>query len=237
MKLHIRLQGKSRYSFRLRVLDRYLDAGDSFETEEEAAVSADMAKHFFREYYFIDLDRSLDPEEFNTLAHRLSVDLSSRQSVESALSPGVVRFLREFRDALDAHAEAKRPYLREWEVLQFDDALNHNPALREWVNKCSLADIKSTAFERVNGEYILTLLGSIVGRLEECDGPAARAVKMHEKTDDLELIALREKFRLLQAHISDTASYVRQLRDEHRVRRIEVANALPALEANRPSLI
>lgn len=228
---HVRKQ-YNRFSFRLSVLGKYVDAGDSFETEELAAFAADVAKHFLRVYYFIDLKPSLDGEVFCMLAYRHSVTLSDRSSVESALSPGVKVFLDANRATLDAHAEANRPERKPWEVLRS----NTDPAVRQWCNECDSASLKAEAFARVNGEYLSSLLGAISARLVECDGPAARALKMHEKTDDPELMQLRADLRQLRSHLANTAEYVIQLASAHATRRAEVASALAALEPKRPLL-
>lgn len=233
MKLHVRLSG-NRYSFRLRLFDRYVDAGESYASEEDAAFAADVTKHYLRTFFHVtkNVEPSLDGEVFCMLAYRHSVTLSDRSSVESALSPGVKVFLDANRAALDAHAESNRPELRDWEKLRnYDDS-----AIRNWVNQCDAASVKQAAFACVNGEYLSALLGAVSARLVDCEGPLNRALKMYSRVAEPSLVAHRGQLLDLTSTIASVAALVDSLNSRIAKERTEVAAALPALEANRPPL-
>lgn len=231
--IHIRPQGKSRFSFRLRVLDRYVDAGESYATEESAAFAADLAKHYLREWYFIDLPRSLEGEVFAMLAHRQNIDLPSRCSVVSCLSPGVALFALENQAALDTYAEIHRPVLREWEKLR-----NHpDEAVRKWCNQCDAASIRLAAFTAINHEYLNTLLLSACNRLNDAAGPVRRALKMHEHISDPVLVARYEELHNIRNAIDALSVVTDELAAEIARENRSAVEALTLLEANRPSLV
>lgn len=228
-----------RWIFQLKVLGHALYPNEHWDTEEDAACVADTTKHFFREWYHIDLPRSLDPEQHAVLSNRLSVDLSDRRSVESSLPPGVASFLLTHRDVLDRHAESNRPERKPWEVLRADPSFTSNESLRDWVRACEVAELDLSAFASINGEYLLTLLTGFVSRFEATLAPLRRAVKMHENAmaGSPLLEARKETLKKLLAHLEADLVYIRSLPDEVRDQDSAVKLALQTLESNRPPLV
>lgn len=227
------------FTFQLNVLGYPLRANEHWENPEDAACAADTTKHFFREWYHIDLPRSLDPEQHAVLSNRLSVDLSDRRSVESSLPPGVASFLLTHRDVLDRHAESNRPERKPWEVLRADPSFTSNESLRDWVRACEVAELDQMTFASINGEYLLTLLTGFVGRFEACLAPLRKAVKMHENAmaGSPLLEARKETLKKLLAHLEADLAYIRALPDEIRDEESAVKLALQTLESNRPPLV
>lgn len=230
MKRHVRLQGTNRYSFRIRALDQYIDAGASYETEDDAAFAADLAKHYLRSTYFIDLELSLDPDLFATMAHRHNVVLSDGMHVRTRLSPGVDSFIASRWVALDKHAQENRPVLKDWEKLQFD------PSYADWVHKCQAADVVSKEYRSVNSESFFTRLSVVDRSLDASLKSLALAVRLHGDPVPAALIVRVTDLRRLIEHLMQTQDYVRELttrlkREEH-----DATTALEKLESERPKI-
>lgn len=231
---HVRKQ-YNRWSFRLSVLGKYVDAGESYPDETSAGVAADLAKHYLaREFKFV-LPCSLDGEQFSSLAYsRRNVDLSDSQSVLKSLPPGVLEFIETNSAALEAHRDAAPPEstaskFRRSEMIDL-------PGIREWVEKLESAEWQAQSFSAINGQYFFSLLDSMSNRLTDVLKPLNLAVKMHADVTEPLLVQRREKLSLLAAHMQLNLSYVQELTAELRAEQAGVEGAVTNLEAARPSL-
>lgn len=240
MKKHCRFQG-NRYAFRLRLLDQYVDSGESYETEEEAAFSADLAKQYFSRFFHLskNLELSLDGEVFSVLAHRRAISLSDRLSVEKNLSPGVLEFIRAHRPALDAHAESNRPQRSAYQVLRESHLFSERADIREWVLKCERAECDALAFSAIDSASFFLRLKVVAGALTA----ALRSLHLTLKTHNSEtcgtnprLVQRRQTLAALVVHLDQNLDYVNDLTANLRAEQAAVESAIATLEANRPNL-
>lgn len=225
MKKHVRLQGK-KFSFRLRVLDRYVDAQETWDTEEEAAFFADVAKHYLRLTYRVDLDPSLDGDLFAALAYRRNISLSD---CLDAVPPGVRTFIVLNEEALEA---IPSPELRDWEKLRGHD----NPEIRDWVYKCEVASLRAEEYARVSGESIFLRLSTVDKSLDASLKSLALAVRLHGEPVPAALEPRVSDLSRLIKNLMETQDYVRELATRLRREQSDASSALQTLEANRPPL-
>lgn len=238
MYKHCRKQ-YNRWSFRLSIFGKYVDAGESYEDELSAGVAADLAKHFLRTEYRLELPASLDGDMFSSLAYsRRSVDLNSSYSVEKALAPGVKTFIAENSSLLLAHKDSQPGPTVSSKFR--NSGMFSDPRIREWVEKCEAAALEAESFSSVNSEYLFRLIDSLSGRLIDAVKPLRLAQKMHEGLNcchSHKLAARKQAISDLIAHLETDIAYARVfaigLRDEQAC----VEQAVATLEADRPPLI
>lgn len=238
MKLHTRRQG-SGYSFRLRLSNAYVDAGATYDTEEDAAFAADLAKFYLRTFFYVvkNTEPSLDGEVFSMLAYRANVELLNRCSVEASLSPGVKSFLLTHRDALDANAESNRPERKPWEVLRADPSFTSNPAIREWVIACELAAQDAKDFSEIDSRSFVTRLEVMRNAMQTAIRSLGVAQRMHEGVVNAKLVGRLSKLTELQTNLKATAEYVEFLAKSLAEEQLGIAEHMAKLEANRPPLV
>lgn len=237
MKKHVRFSG-NRYSFRLRIFDRYVDAGESYEDEISAAFAADLGKFYLREFFFItkNAEASLDGETFSMMAHRNNVTLSDRSSVEASLSPGVKSFLLTHRDALGANAESNRPERKSWEVLRADPSFISNPAIREWVLKAESIEQDVKDFLEIDSRSFTTRIEVAQRAMQTAMRSLGVASRMVARASNLRLVERARILAELLAHIEATEAHIRFISDQFSDEEARLSSALAELEATRPSL-
>lgn len=234
MYKHCRKQ-YNRWSFRLSIFGKYLDAGESYEDEISAGVAADLAKHHLRTEYRLDLPASLEGDMFSSLAYsRRSVDLNSSYSVEKALAPGVKSFIAENTSLLLAHKDSQ-PRITDFEKFR-NSGMMEIPAVKEWVLKCEAAELEAKAFSEINAEFLFRLLDALPSRLTDVLKPLRLAVKMHDGVTNPKLVSRCRLLAALVDHLEQNLEYVVGLASPLRVEQAEVESAVATLEANRPSL-
>lgn len=225
----------NRFSFRLSVLGKYVDAGESYEDEISAGVAADLAKHFLRTEYRLDLPASLSGDMFSSLAYsRRGVDLTSSYSVESALAPGVKTFIAENASLLTAHKDSL-PALSVSSKFR-NSGLFSDPRIREWVEQCEAAALTAEAFSKINSEYFFRLLDASSSRLTDVLKPLQLGLKMHDGVADGLLVQRKEKLMELISNLEATKEYTVHLTSELRAEQVSVESAVATLENNRPTL-
>lgn len=226
-----------RWSFRLSVLGKYVDAGESYDDELSAGVAADLAKHHLRTQYRLDLPASLDGEMFSSLAYsRRNVDLNSSYSVESALAPGVLTFIAKHKSELETHRDSQ-PGPSDYEKFRNSGMVNI-PAVRDWIEKCEAAHLEAQAFAALNSEYFFRLIDSLSSRLIDAVKPVRLAQKMHEGLDcchSHKLASRKQAISDLITHLESDIAYARVFAAELRAEQATVETAVVTLENNRPN--
>lgn len=225
----------NRFSFRISILGTQVDAGESYETEQEAGVYADISKHYLRTVFALDLEASLDPEVFNVEAYRRDVDLSSPYSVLKA----VPKRVRDFITAHTAELEDIRsnaPERTPWAALRANPACYGIPAVSEWVHACERAELDVEAFAALNGRYFLALIDGLASRSSDMLKPLALAIKMHEGVSNSKLVARVKTLTELQTNLIATAEYLKFLAQSLSEEQLRVTEDMAKLEASRPAL-
>lgn len=230
--IHVRPQGKSRFSFRMRLLERYVDSGESYETEEAAAFAADLAKHYLRESYFLNLDYSLDGEVFSMLSHRAGIDLTNLTEVRPALAPGICEFIAARLADLSAYASAHRPVLRDWERLRS----HPDEAVSKWVHECESAEQVAKEYATVNAPSFFLRLGVVEKSLDTALNSLRLALRLHGDNPAPALQNRCRKLRGLVERLVTNHEYIKAVSKELQSEQVQAESALPALEANRPPL-
>lgn len=232
---HVRKQ-YNRFSFRISILGTQVDAGESYETEQEAGVYADLTKHYLQTVFSLGLEPSLDPEVFNTEAYRRNVDLSSPYSVLTA----VPERMRDFIAAHTAELEAIRdraPERSPWEALRASPDAMSAPMMSAWVVACECAELDVEAFASLNGKYFLALMDGLSSRASDMLKPLSLAIKMHEGVVNAKLVGRLSKLTELQTNLNATAEYVEFLAKSLAEEQLGIAEHMAKLEANRPPLV
>jgi hypothetical protein len=231
---HIRKQF-NRFSFRFSILGTQVDAGESFDTEREAAIYCDLTKHYLRNVFKLDIAAGLDPRDFTTEAYRRDVDLSDPSSVLKAIPPIVREFINVHRDELNVVRE-EAPERKAWHVLRGSPAFYSVPAVSEWVQACERAEMDVEAFASLNGKYFLALMDGLSCRAADMLKPLALALKMHEGAVNAKLVARVNTLTELQTNLKATAEYLKFLAASLAEEQKKIVDDMAKLEATRPAL-
>lgn len=237
MNLHVRQQG-TKFSFRLRLSNGYVDAAETYDTEEDAAFAADLAKHYLRTFFHVtkNTEASLDGEVFCMLAYRHNVTLSDRLSVLSKLSPGVLKYLDNHQAYLETHAEKNRPERKQWEALRASPLFSSSPAIAEWVRKCEDAEQDANDFAKIDGRSFVTRLEVARNAMQTAVRSLGIAQRMHDGVTNPKLVERLRIITELLAHIESTEAHVRFLAGQFKDEDARVSSAIAVLEATRPPL-
>lgn len=231
---HVRKQ-YNRFSFRICIVGVQVDAGQSYETEQEAGIYADLTKHYLRTVFALDLQPSLDGELFSSLAYSRNVDLSSPYSVLKAVPERVQHFINEHQAELDAILSNK-PERKPWHALRGSPEFYSVEAVREWVQACERAELDVEAFAARNETWFLTVMAGASKRSTEILNTIGLALKMHAGVTRPKLTERVRLLTELQANLKATEEYVRALVVQFSAEQSKAVAEMARLEATRPSL-
>lgn len=238
MKIHIRTYGNGKFAYRLRVVGHWVDVYP-FDTEVDAEIACDLSKHYLRTVYNLDLPNTLDGEHFTCLAFsRRHVTLSDRLSVQARLDEKFVRSIEPLRLLLENHlANHPHPVKPVWEKFRgVTPEQGGTPALTQWVNECSQADIDHRDFSALPIKKLAALNEQALSKFDELVKPIDRALRYYGHPSNPRLQA---RITLL------TAARIRILVEKEHFRSLcaaldrdvlSVENSLPRLETARPQL-
>lgn len=237
MKRHVRKQGP-RFSFRLRLFNGYVEAHDIYDTEEDAAFAADVAKHYLRTLFHIskNTEASLDGEVFSMLCHRHNVDLSDRLSVLSLLAPGIKEYISNHHAELERHAESNRPEKKPWEVLRASPLFNSSFSVQSWVLACEAAEQDAKDLAEIDARSNVTRFEVARGAMETAARSLRVTQRMHAGVTNPRLVKRARIITELIDHIEATEAHVRFLADQFKEEDERVVNAIAVLSASRPAL-
>lgn len=221
------------HMWQVTVLGVPVRSGVNFPTVEEAAFSCQLFKHYLRQEFRFQFEPSLDGDVFATLAYRLNVSLPDSHSVFSALPESAQLFIGEHNEKLAKHRDsipvsAAEKFRR--------SGMMDDPAIREWVQKCEVAEVLAEEYASVNGESVFLRLSTVDKSLDASLKSLALAVRLHGEPVPAALTLRVTDLRRLIEHLMETQDYVRELttrlkREEH-----DANTALSLLEANRPAI-
>lgn len=237
MNLHVRQQGK-KYAFRLRLSRGYVDSHETYDTEEEAAFAADLAKFYLRTFYHVlkNTDPTLDGDVFSTLAYRLNVELTNQCAVLALLAPGVKEYLSNHQTDLELHAETNRPERKAWEALRESSLFNSSFAVQSWVLACEAAEKDAADFAEIDARSFATRLEVARGAMETALKSLRVASRMHDNVGNARLVERSRIIAELITHIAATEAHVRFVAGQFKDEEARVAGAIALLESNRPAL-
>lgn len=233
MKLHVRPYGRNKFTFRLSILGRYVDASDSWDTEDDAAFFADVAKYYLREVFCIPFEQTLDGDMFAMFAYRRSIDMTDRAKILDAVAVNVRTFIEVNRPQLEKYAEQRREARKPWEVLR-----DHpSPEISKWAYDCACAEQIQNEYATVKSSAFFMRLNVVENSLDTAINSLGVAVKQHGHTPPPALQLRVESVKLLRTTLQQTLAEVRELYDRLHREQCEAEVTLSRLEANRPSLV
>lgn len=226
-----------RFVWQLSILGFPCRTREHFDTAEEAAISADLVKHYLRTEFKLILPESMSGEQFSSLAYsRRNVDLSNSLSVLKSIPEDVREFINKHREALSAHRESAPPETTASKFRRSD--LIKLPAVNAWVNQLELAELEAKAFSEINAEYLFRLIDALPSRLIDAVKPLRLAQKMHEGLNcchSQKLAARTQAISDLIAHLESDIAYARVFAVEMKAEQASVETAVETLENNRPT--
>lgn len=225
-----------KYIFQFSILGKPLRSNEHFDTPEEAAISADLTKHYLASEFKLMLPPSIEnSEHFSSLAYsRRGVNLSDSSSVFKSLPADVREFIDKHKSALEAHRENSPPETVASKFRRSD--MIKLPAVREWVEALELAEMDATAFSAIDSVSFFLRMSVVEKSLTALLKSLRLAQRMHAGATNPRLV---ERCRLLVelvANLSATKEYVVDLDENLKAEQATVETAVATLEANRPNL-
>lgn len=232
--LHCSLHN-GRWIFRLSILGKLLNPNEHYDTAEDAAISADLTKHFLTSEFKLVLPPSIEnSEHFSSLAYsRRGVNLSDSASVLKSLPEDVREFVEKHRASLIAHRESAPPETVASKFRRSD--MIKLPAVRQWVEALELAELDANAFSAIDSASFFLRLSVVEKSLSTALKSLGLALRMHASLTNPKLANRVVKISELITHFQQNLDYVSALSESFKAEQSTVETAVETLENNRPT--